>query len=372
MARGIQVDYKEYCGHDAVSPRFSGDLRSQKTIRTYDISRWADTEIAIVQALGYPELDSGDGKLKRYLPHQDPMWPNLVATSYDGKGIGKPSTQDYSGRPTNIYTGNPGARIEFTFTKPLYHLIEDAGLASLDTANYNSLGPRWAPEIDRYVEYEEIPQGSYITPPATSGLLAWAPGQTGSKRGIAYGIDQSSGESNAVFPQQVPIIFAEANIVLRWHQVPDEGLPIDRIYDCLGCINQTDFGSYNDYLLSFAPWSMLFLGATFQRIVMPALYDGGLSYNELGWIIEYLFKFSGQVSSVGSGGGGAKLHNYFYDFKNEPAADFFQVTKKPLGGTAPYFTPGGSDATPALTNGKLVYGLANLNKLFYVQTQTFG
>jgi hypothetical protein len=348
MPRGLQISYTEQCEHSELSPRFSGDVRNQKSNRIYKID-WDDLETAIPQALGYP-LHTGAGNLSRYLPHQDPNFPYLVAVAYEAKGKGRPSSEILlSGNLRgNRYTD---AYLSLQFEKPLYHLVEDANLAAADTANFAGLGARWAPEIDRYVEYEERPEGSYITPPAVSAILAWS----GPTSGAAF--ELGAHQLNQPVPSQVSKILGEANIVLRWHQVPDSAIPLTSIYSCLGRINQTDFGSYADERIQFNPWSMLFLGATFTRSILPT---GGF-----GWTLEYLFKFSGEQ----------RLWNQLLN-PRATKPNFYQVSR--MGATTDvngnvqftdpptYFEPGGAGSTAALTKGKLIYDIANLNDLFTV------
>jgi hypothetical protein len=345
MARGLDgMDFREQDEHQGVSPTFGGDRFMQKSSRIFWLKTWSDIKQAIPNALGYPTR-TAPGVLSRYLPHQDPVFPFLVATSYGStknKGISLDTPDSDSGLRGNEYDG--GIVLPLEFEKPLYHILEDGELAPEDTANYNGLGPRWATEIDRYVEYEETPESSYVTPPSVTGMMAWSKGQTG-----------LGGEDNQSFPQNYSTILGEASIRLRWHQIPDDALPLDAIYACLGKVNQTNFGSKEDVRLGFNPWSMLFLGGSFTRIVLPT--------GDFGWTVEYLFKFSGSQ----------KVWNYYLNAR-ATTPGFYEVSLKPITGAgppptlgdAPFFVPGATNSDDTHIGNKISYGVANLNDLFVI------
>lgn len=337
--RGLQVGHQELSLHQGLSPVFRGNLTQLTSTRSYLLDNWSNIDQAIPQALGYPTR-VGAGNLSRYLPHQDPKFPFLVATSFQTRNLGAAASETQEAGPGNFYAQ---IQLDLDMEKPPYFIVEDDDLDDIDTENVNGLGPRWAPEIDRYVEYMEQPEGSYITPPATSGMMAWAKGQTG------LGITD-----NQTFPQSWSTIVGEANITLRWHQIPDDALPINAIYNCLGCTNQTAFGSKSDTRIGFNPWTMLFLGASFTRIV--------LSNGDFGWTVEYLFKFSGNQH---------RWNYYLNSRANTP--DFYEASLRRTtdGGTtftgdAIFFDPGSSGATPTATKNLLSYNLANLNDLFSI------
>lgn len=353
MARGIWHMLGTGVGwepteHNELSPTFSGTMTEQEAQRTYDVD-WGYIQDIPKKSLGYSYVSGG--ALHRYLPHYDPLFPNLVAARYRIKGIGVPTTGIYAyGMRSNAYRK---ARVTLDFGRPRYYLLEDDELVAPDDANLNDLGPRWAPEIDRFVTYEEIPQGSYVTPPGIQGLLRWSgnvdvdpqPGDLGSQTGQP-------------FQGTISKIFGEANVKLTWHQIPDGYIPIDVIYEALGHTNQTNFGSLNDSRLQWLPWEMLFLGATFSRIIQPD--------TSFAWDIEYLFKASGlayndfTIPSVPALN--RKYWNYFYNFR-APSPGFYQVG---AGDGAPYVEPGGAIYAPYQINKIVPNPVYNLNKLFEI------
>lgn len=355
MARGIWHMLGTGAGwepteHNELSPVFSGTMTEQEAQRTYDVD-WGYIQDIPKKSLGYSGVVGG--ALSRYLPHYDPLFPNLVATRYRIKGIGRPTTGIYAyGMRSNAYSK---ARVTLDFGRPKYNLLEDNELAAYDEDDYNGLGPRWAPEIDRFVMYEEIPQGSYVTPPAIQGLLAW------SKDDLAYQPGTLGAQAQQPFQGTISKIFAEANVKLTWHQIPDYYVPLDTIYECLGHTNQTDFGSYADARIRFAPWTMLFLGATFSRIIQPD--------TSFAWDIEYLFKFSGLALDPFDGStypSNRKYWNYYYNFRAD-VPGFYQVGLKNGDVLKPqYIPPGGSTFTPYQINQMVPNPVANLNYLFEI------
>ena len=349
MARGIWHMLganagKEPCEHSELSPTFSGTMTEQQAMRTYDVD-WGYIQDIPKKSLGYSYVSNG--ALSRYLPHYDPLFPNLVASSYRIKGIGRPTTGIYAyGMRSNAYAK---ARVTLEFGRPKYNLLEDSEIEDPDDSDTNGLGPQWAPEIDRFVTYEEIPQGSYVTPPAIQGLLAW------SGNDLAHQPGNLGAQEQQPFQGTISKIFAEANIKLVWHQIPDYYVPLDTIYNCLGHTNQTTFGSRYDYRIRFAPWTMLFLGATFSRIIQPD--------TSFAWDIEYLFKYSGLASndySTDPASSNRKYWNYFYNFR-AATPGFYQVALR----DAKWLEPGGTNL-PYAVNRLVPNPVINLNYLFEI------
>lgn len=343
MARGMTFDFTEFTGHSQMSPKFSADLTSQKSERVFDFA-WENIDNASKEFLGYSTRTTGP-TLHRVLPHQDPIFPRRVAKSCTIMGIGKP------GFGTGGFPGSvvyPQARLIGSFEAPLYKLVEDEDLQAADTANLHGLGPRWHPEFDRYTIYEERPEGSYITPPATGAIFAWADkktnGDPNAQPGLAAG---TPSQSNVSIPSQVSKIVGEAFINIKWLQIPEEAIPYQSIYSCLGTVNQTQFGSsFSSSPLRFRAWSMLFLGATLFRYVGPD--------ETFYWDIEYHFKYSGS----------GKQWNYLLNPRADPKG-FYQVSvlDVPSGGTAIFYDPG-VDTVPL---NQLIYDVSNLNYLFQVE-----
>jgi hypothetical protein len=266
---GLSVRYQELGVREGDSPAASLDTETMATTRRLIVD-WADIQTAMQQLIGFSYLDANN-KLHRYLPQRDWEYKGLWAgkvTRTQGLGWKQLYTAEYG-------AGNSfkKASLDVTFLPRPYRLLDDAELASVG-----------GNEFLRYVEIETTSDASYLSLPQ-NGELKWSepPG-----RDVA----------TKPFPGNVGIIVGALTYTLRWHQIPDLGLPVDTIIGTIGHVNKTDFGDPSNFRYFFPKGTALVLGAGWRKVHM--FTPDGL---QPGWNVEYQVKYAPHG------------HNRFYDFK---------------------------------------------------------
>lgn len=285
--------FKENTEHNEASPKIEVTDEGIFTTREYWLQNWSELKSAIQQIKGYPEYSAGLGtaKIIRHLPLRDPDFDTLTAqhVSVSGRGrvitpVGNPGSGPGSGDDGKFDGGvmteranayDSGALVTVTFARRPYRILDDATIHNDEDNNFGR-------EFKRYVEIVSTMENVYAAVSSTQNLLKFTGQTNGETASGLYG-GKLHNQYGVTLKEPPPRPFGEANVVIKWHEVPYEAFPWVNIRQGVGHINDCNFGNPNDNSKYWRARRLLFTGAAWE---LKQMAD-----ERMGWLITYFFKY---------------------------------------------------------------------------------
>lgn len=195
-----------------------------------------DASTFVSDMLGY--AIAGAGSITRFLPESHPDFGSLYAVSCDL--VGGFGAFDQTGPSECIRFEKLTYRV--TYQSLPYRVREDGDIFDI-----------LAPELSRYVERKrDFAVENLALPPSN-----------------AFKFYDATPANRQPVMQPLPKAFPTEDWSYTWHRVPLESVPFDTINEASGKVNDQQFDFSQDEGLDAATWTLLFLGAEYERYYGP-------------------------------------------------------------------------------------------------------